>query len=218
MKELDFLPQSYHQAAQRRLQLRRNGLLSLLVAACLLGLHGVNQSRLHSAQAALTSLQAGNKAFDNALKLMSNLTERRKRLSEQANLLDRLEDNAPLDVIAAEITRVMPASMAIRRLETETEPIADKQSSHDEGKKRKKKRKDPAPEDRADAPQYGPLQVRLTGIAASDMDVGILYGSLSRSELFADLGMEYSREVMAKGHLMREFQLTLLVKRVAIER
>jgi hypothetical protein len=66
-------------------------------------------------------------------------------------------------------------------------------------------------------PRSGPIEVRLTAVAADDMEIGIFIGRLSTCPLFEDIRMVFSQETQDEQQPMREFQLTFTVKRVEIE-
>jgi hypothetical protein len=66
MKELDFLPLSFHQAIARRREHRRNMALSVALVLAMGVLHVVNNQRINSAQASLAALRGASGTFQNA--------------------------------------------------------------------------------------------------------------------------------------------------------
>ena len=47
----------------------------------------------------------------------------------------------------------------------------------------------------------------IQGLAASDGQVGTLMAAMSRSALFTEVALSYSRPVEAEAHVAREFEL-----------
>jgi hypothetical protein len=200
VKEFDFLPRSFHEAARRRRRARRNMLHCAGLALALSGLHFVNASRLASAEACLAALRSNGAERQARQSRFVALTAARDQLENCQKVIDRLEDNAPVDTVIAEVSRLMSDSMAIRSLSIETGP-----ASPPEGKK-------------AD-PVYGlgPTRAVLVGMAATDVEVGIFFGRLTESPLFDDVSMSFSRETEVLARQMREFELQFVVRRVALE-
>lgn len=199
MKELDFLPESFHQARRRRHLIRRNVLYSFVLVVAFGCLHFVNASQLRSAQAALTELHTGDEARNLLRNQLEVLQNRKQVLKDQLDLVNRLDDDAPLDVAVAEIAAQMNDSMAIRSLLVETTAPdgvdADK--------------RDPLLD-------RGPTRVVLDGVAVDDIKVGNLWGRLDASPLFDQVKLSFCEGTEEAGRQMRKFQLVFNVKRVAL--
>jgi hypothetical protein len=218
MKELDFLPRSYHLAIARRRQWRRNFVLSLLAIVSLAGLHQVNEGRIRSTKANLQAIDEGIGSFRQAHGDLTELSERKSRLSRQAALAGSLKDDAPLDAIIAEITAMLNDGMALRTIEITAQPpeeFAVHSASSTGGPMSVTGDKaEGRGTTRLPASRYGPLQARMTGIAGSDMEVGVFYGRMGASSMFDHLRMNYSRETEHHGRRLREFEITLAIQPV----
>jgi Tfp pilus assembly protein PilN len=57
------------------------------------------------------------------------------------------------------------------------------------------------------------VQLLVTGLAPSDVDVANFIGHLSASPLFEDVNMGYAKNVVVRGRTAREFQATCFVAR-----
>ena len=199
MKELDFLPKSFHDAARRRMRNRTNLILSAAEAGSWATLCVFNATRLRSAQAALNVLKSTEDARFAQQVRLDVLQERRDTFQKNAALIERLDDDAPLHVVLAEITRLMTDSMQVRSIELSVEPLAG------DGK---------TPVD--------PLMDRestaatLRGLAKSDVDVGIFFGRLSESPIFDNAALGFSRGQGDGLDGAREFELSFRVRRVSI--
>jgi hypothetical protein len=201
VKDLDFLPASFHMAAQRRQMNRRNTVLSICVAMGLLGLHWVNESRLRTAQAALQNLQSDSILRENQAARLEVLTVRKHVLCQRQSMIDQLDDDAPLDIVLAEITRMLSKQMQVHSLILAVQPVVP-ESKHTV---------DPIV-------TRGPTQITMRGEAQSDVQVGILVGKLSACQLFEDVRLKFSRAADSGSVLGREFELTFGLKRIALNR
>jgi hypothetical protein len=199
MKEFDFLPRGFHEAARHRQQRRRNVLYVIALTGALGALHVVNASRLQSAEASLTAINEDGGLRSDRRQRVEALSHLRQTLLQRSELVSRLDDDAPLDVIVAEVGRLMGKRMVIRSLAVETAP-ADVEKAQDA---------DPLFD-------RGRLSVHLVGAASSLVDVGILFGRLTESPLFEQVTMSFSREGELAGQQMKEFELNFLVRRVAL--
>lgn len=220
MKELDFLPPSYHQAQKRRRQHRHNMLLSIIMIAALAVLHQVNQHRISTAEATLAMVHNDVASFQNACRLLQNLNDSKTTLAAQASLMDELTNNAPLDAIIGEIVAVMGNNTAIRGMDVAvvlpTEKARAEQANQPNTQEPQNGtvgtntiRSKPSVTSRR-----GTLHTRLTGIADSEMDVGVFFGRLTACPLCEHLRMTYSRESQLNGRPVREFELNFDIKRV----
>lgn len=212
MKEIDFLPHSYHQAVRRRTERRRNLLMCVGLALAMICLHGLNVTRIRSAEAALSAMRNGSGAWQSAQARLSALEKQKASLRERLDLISRLEDAAPLNAAIGEIAGLMTGSMAIRELSVETaSPDAAGRSS--------------VPLSPQTAAQTGGVvkagissptetRVRMTGVAATDVEVGIFLGKMGACPLFSNVTLGYSREERAAGRKMREFEVSCTIRPV----
>lgn len=206
MKELDFLPQSVHEARRQRQQTRRNTIFTVALCCGLAGLHSVNNTRIASAEAALQAVRTDNGAWRFALNRVQALQSTKRALQERADLISRLEDNAPLDAVLANITQLLGESMSIRSLVIEPELAVPSSQSPAVAAA--------AGESKDEQVTQPPVHVRLVGTATSDVEVGIFVGRLSGSVLFDNVKLQFSRQLEDGG--MREFELRFQVRRVEI--
>jgi hypothetical protein len=201
MKEVDFLPESFHQARIRRRLVRRNVVYSLVLLVGFASLHLVKASQLRSAHAALTDLSAGDQPRSLLRGRLRVLQNRKRALQDRLDLVNRLDDDAPLDVAVAEITAQMSDSMAIRSLLVETTAP------------------DGVDADKCDPLlDRGPTRVVLDGVAVDDVQVGSLWGRLDASPLFDRVKLSFCDGAEEAGRRMRKFQLVFDVRRVALSR
>ncbi len=214
MKELDFLPRQFREARRRRLLMRRNGAFMIVLVLGFAGLHVVTTTRVRSAEAALESLRSGDRERSAELARLSAIESEMTTLRQDADLVDRLEDDAPMHVVLAELTRMMTKSMAIVSLSAAwAAPPGGV-----EGGAAAPPGTTAAPTRKAD-PVFdrGAMRMELVGVAADNIDIGFFMGKLTESPLFRDVAMGYSHTVERDGRQMREFKLSFAVNRVSVE-
>ena len=197
MKELDFLPQAYHEGLRRRLQTRRNLLMCVGLGLAMACLHGLNFTRINSAQAALNDLHNGSGGWQTAKSQLAALEAQRDTCRRRLDLINRVEDAAPLDAAMGEVTRLLSESMALTAVHIDasaSDPATGK------------------PDKSVSA--TGATRARLVGVAATDVEVGIFLGKLSGCPLFSDVTLSYSREARGSGRKMREFEVKFTLRPV----
>jgi hypothetical protein len=185
----------------------------MVLVAAFGGLHLLNETRLRSVQAALTVLRSGDESRQRMQSRLDGLSGEKTRLDHRAQLVSLLDDDAPMDAVLAEITRLMTESMRISSLLVKTDPPAfdsGAAASHNPNAPGLPAVPDPVL-------ARGPTRVTLLGLAASDVEVGVFFGKLSASPLFADLTLAYSRQADGPGTRgLRQFELSFRVRRVVV--
>jgi hypothetical protein len=191
MKELDFLPRSYHQRLSRRAQTRRNILMCLVLFTAMLSLHGLNLTRIRAAQAALNELHNGSGGWRSARSQFAELESRKALCRRRLDLINRLEDAAPPDAVMGEATRLLAEPMAMTGFSL-----------------------DATATDKTAAAGSIPTRVRIAAVAATDVEVGMFLGKLSACPLFSDVTLSFSRDAHNTGRKMREFEVKFTLRPV----
>ncbi len=208
MKELDFLPQSFHEAIRRRRRTRRNLVYSLAVVTALAVLNGLMRSEIRTAEAALSTFREGSGLRGTQRARLVALKQVRASLRTRAELLSRLDDDAPVDAVIAEIRRQMNPGMALRSISI--------RSGGGETVQPPGVAAAVPPLVTGSPPVNGGMEGVLQGVAPSDVDVGTFFGRLSSSPLLEEVRLSYSREAQQSGRSMREFELKFRIRRVAL--
>lgn len=203
MKEIDFLPQSYHEANRRRWHNRRNLVYCLAVCTILAVMHGFTASQIRSAEASLNVLRGGANLRGTQRARITGLKRIRTALQANANIVNEIMDDAPMDALIAEITQLMGPTMALRSLSIRpaSEAITTVKSDN----------KEPDP-----VRQHNRSEGILQGVAANDVEVGTFFGRLSSCPLLDEVHLSYSHEIELSGRSMREFELRFVLRRVAL--
>ncbi|MGC9455165.1 MAG: PilN domain-containing protein [Phycisphaerae bacterium] len=211
MQSVDFLPDEIRRRRERRRRLL--GQLNLLVI-CALGLVllGVlRQGRIQEARGQLSMLadRAGRAAEQ--LNLLEQLR------AEQSELLLKKQVNedmgscvAALDVLAV-ITHLTPENVALRSINLETVEVEQERPS---GARQGDSAGPRSAAEVAVKPVFvRRLQLRITGLAPSDVDVANFIAALAGNPLLEDIKMGYARDVEFRQRRAREFLVSCYVVR-----
>jgi hypothetical protein len=210
MKEIDFLPRSFYDAWIRRRQTQRNVCLCVVLAISLGLLHFTTAARVRKAEAALAGFHAQMGEHQSERSRVEALHARKQLLEAHAALISELDDDAPVDAVIGTVTQLMTESMALRGITLQVQPAA----GNDPGKPGVPDAIGGKPVDFVTS--RGRTELVLSGVAATDVEVGIFFGKLAASPFFEDVRLMYSRDAEQAGRQMREFELRSLVKRVSI--
>ncbi len=212
MLNIDFLPERIlQQRARRRRVIRQSYLLVACVAAMAL-LAYVRQGMV--AQALAERDMIGERAASTLRQL-----ETRDRLQrEEAELLlkQRIDDQLGTRVsgrdVLAELSRLVPASTSLVKLDIEAAEVPVTVESASPGQRSGRARSGSG----RSAQKYRMVKrVRLaiTGLAPNDVDVANFIGQLSACPLFEEVHMGYAKTVAFRGQEAREFNAKCYVVR-----
>jgi Tfp pilus assembly protein PilN len=211
MQSVDFLPDDIRQRRERRRRLVNQVNLLAICALALALLAVLRQDRIQEARGQLAML-----------------TERTGRAAEQINLLDELhrqqselalkkqvdEDMgscvSALDVLAV-VTHLTPENVALRSLELETVEVVEEPA--EQGGTNESDKPQVALGAEREPVKVRRLQLRITGLAPSDVDVANFIASLAGNPLLEDITMGYARDVKFRQRRAREFLVSCYVVR-----
>jgi len=153
-----------------------------------------------------------SRSYSNARELAREFTKvemKRREILRQAELNASLLDGGPRSYVLAMVANAMPEHTSLTRLEL------DAQSSAMASSLIAGSATNTAPKTSAGSSAPGALpqrpRMRLTGLAATDVAVGILIANLSRSPLVATVDLRYS-QAKPNEQGVREFQVLLELK------
>lgn len=195
MREVEFLPPWYAQVRRRRRLVMLQAWMTLVV---LLGF-GVwtMQARHNIRRDALTlhTRESELSASRNELKVVEELMTLRKKLVEQSTVLSKVGSHAEAARLLATLDEVMPASAALLELSLVTEesrPITLVGARAAQERDRTVDRR---------------LNVRVTGVAPTDVEVADFLTRLTGKPFFEDVRMTGSKPRLDNGRVMREFEV-----------
>ena len=207
MSEIDFLPERIHAQRQRRRRLVRQGYLLVLCVMGLVLLGYLREGAVSEARAELGLLESRSSNLQRQLALRAELESQQADLMIMQRIEGQLGSRVNALDILAELERLMPETMTLRSLDLDTMEVrpAAGAGGRVSGSKPME----------ASAPARATKRVRLvlTGVAPGDVDVANFIAQLSASALFEDVNMGYSRGLVYREHLAREFQASCDVRR-----
>ena len=195
MHELEFLPAWYPQVRRGR----RVVMLLAWMTILLLGAFGswatVTQRAIHSDQARLADLDRELSRSRGEVKELEELMRLNKKLGEQAQVLSKVGSHAEAARLLATLDEVMPKNTSLLELSLLTE----EQQPVTLAGVRAAQEKDRSVDRR--------LNVKVTGVAPTDVEVADFLTKLTGKAFFEDVRMTGSKPRIENGHIMREFEV-----------
>jgi hypothetical protein len=215
MRKIDFLPESYRESCRRRAARARRAWLAGLVLAVLASWFAVEEWRLREVRSQLEYLARQNKTAMAGLEHIANLQTEQAALLDRHRLLQELQSPVSSVETMFRIARLLPENMALKQMQMTCQPASAP------GVKAGGEAAAATAEGRAgQAAQAGPRgapRISLWGVAASQVDVGVLVGQLSGCREFANVRLDYSKAADVEGRRAQEFRVTFDVAATAVK-
>ncbi len=213
MNEIELLPDVYLRRKLARRHSRRNLIWALAVMASLGLLYAGNTVRLETASAALQQYEEDRVYYRNQKACLQDMHARLANLQGRRRLVESLDDHAPLDLVFAELTRHLSDSMSIRTLtvetlESEPTPTPDGGESTGESEQGIGSASNPRRERET--------RIVVTGAAPGYVEIGIYYGTLSHSPLFASSELHDIVEIVENRRRVQRFEMSFVLNAVSI--
>ena len=197
MRELEFLPDWYPQLRRRR---RVVALMAWVTVGLLAGMGSwvaVTQQKIHTRQTRLVQLDGELQRSREELKDLDNLVTFEKKLKERAQVLNKVGFHVEAARLLATLDEVMPKSASLLEvsfLTEEKQPVTLVAAKAAQERDRVTDRR---------------LNVRVSGVAPTDVEVADFLTKLTGKPFFEDVRMTGSKPRMESGHMMREFEVYL---------
>ncbi len=184
MKELDFLPAWYKDEKYRQVRMRRQ---YVALAAVFLGMMTFNVTEIHragKAAAQAASLENQRVGAEAVIHEFDVLTKELDEVKTRAKLVEQMDSRVDIAALLAEMSRVIGASVVLRKLEILAEPL------HQPEEMEPAKGSVVRLAGRATGPEKSPplgrvkFRIVLTGVAAHTADVPDLVCRLEASPYF----------------------------------
>ena len=199
MREIDLLPDWYVDMHRRKRRLRTQAALVGVICLVFVAWAAMNIRDLTQAHALLTQKQSA------LLVSEQRVRERavQQQLRDQLRTQDRVESSLGLNVESSRVlglvSKALPESASISEFSIDTEehtrPLLQQVAV---------KNSPPAVPDRR-------LLVTLKCVAPANIDVATTLENLTNSGVCDDLRLDYAKEKVADGAIMREFQVNFRV-------
>jgi Tfp pilus assembly protein PilN len=195
VREVEFLPNWYPQLRRRR---RVVALMAWVTVGLLAGMGSwvaVTQQKIHTRQTRLVQLDGELQRSREELKDLDNLVTFEKKLKERAQVLNKVGFHVEAARLLATLDEVMPKSASLLEvsfLTEEKQPVTLVAAKAAQERDRVTDRR---------------LNVRVSGIAPTDVEVADFLTKLTGKAFFEDVRMTGSKPRMEAGHMMREFEV-----------
>ncbi|MEE9212495.1 MAG: PilN domain-containing protein [Phycisphaeraceae bacterium] len=204
MNQVNFLPETFVTDQARMSRIYRQIALIIGVAVCMVGYMTTSRSHLASVETYADNLETEVAAAKQQMNELTKLQQRYQGLTHQLRIQRELALPLRHSQIVATLGQQMPESIALTDLRID---------SHLPATRGKYARALAASPNSVVPAEYKPvLELEMTGLAASDLDIANFVGALSDHPLFSDVKMHFSRTIRAGDLIGRQFRLSMQVR------
>jgi Tfp pilus assembly protein PilN len=201
MRELEFLPDWYPKLRKSAQRLRLRVAVALLIATGLSVWTMLARHNIAEAEVSLDTLKAQLDQARGELQLLDIQTDLLRKLQAQSRIDARLGLPIEMSRMLAAVEACMPREMSLLEVTTDTETVAKPLSAVS-----------------ADGPRVAPeallqrsLRVKVQGVAPTDEQVTTFFAELNKLPLLDQVRMTYAKDLVADGHLMRQFEISFRI-------
>ena len=196
MREVEFLPAWYPQVRRRRRLVVLQGWTTLVVLGGLMSWLTFAGRNIRDGEARLGRVDHELSASRSELKVIEELMTLRKDLVQKSQVLAKVGSHAEAARLLATLDEAMPKSTALLELSLITEETHTTVTSSGA---RANVQKEPVMDRR--------LNVKLTGVAPTDVEVASFLDKLTGKPFLDDVRMTGSKPRLDNGRIMREFEV-----------
>lgn len=209
-----FLPKDYLANKQRR---RTNIICTSLLAIVITAIAAamlLSQRSLRHIEARHKQIEAQYTEAAKRIDQVKKLEQIQQAMSQQAQLAASLLEKVPRSNLLAEITNDLPAGVSLIDLTMSSKarptprPVVTKTPL--EQKKEAKEKKNAPPE-----PKLYDVSIKLSGVAADDVQVAQFIRNLSGSKLLQDVNLVVVQQAKMNGDEVRKFVLDMMINPAA---
>jgi Tfp pilus assembly protein PilN len=195
VRELEFLPNWYPQLRLRRRVVLVMAWVTVAMIGAMTTWVALTQRSIHIRQARLVQIDAELQHSREELKDLELLVTSEKKLKERAQVLNKVGFHVEAARLLATLDEVMPKSASLLEvsfLTEEKQPVTLVAAKAAQERDRVTDRR---------------LNVRVSGVAPTDVEVADFLTKLTGKPFFEDVRMTGSKPRMESGHMMREFEV-----------
>ena len=196
MREVEFLPAWYPQVRRRRRFVMLQAWMTLVILGGLGAWLTFAGRNVREYEARLTRVDRELTASRSELKVIEELMTLRKDLVQKSQVLAKVGSHAEAARLLATLDEAMPKSTALLELSLITEETHTTVTSSGA---RANVQKEPVMDRR--------LNVKLTGVAPTDVEVASFLDKLTGKPFLDDVRMTGSKPRLDNGRIMREFEV-----------
>jgi Tfp pilus assembly protein PilN len=201
--QLSFLPEDY---LDRKAQRRTNVICAILAAIVMIAIGSAftfTERMMQTAQRRHAVVEQRYAQAAQEITEVRDMEEKQRKMAHQAELAASLLEKIPRSIILAEVTNCLPVSVYLVNFDLASQrvhmapPPAPKNNDG-------KKAPPPPPE-----PITYDVTLRLTGIAANDLQVAQFIRNLSHCPLFSDVNLIISDQTTRDHQPVRHFEIVM---------
>jgi len=210
--QLSFLPDDYMEKKLRRRTNAILGTLFLVVVSSIGGTFVWKERAIQQLQKQRAALQAEMADAAKPIEQFTQMQDKQRQLAQQAELTSSLLERVPRSYLLAEITNGIPPGVSLldfdmtSRIKANAPPpmTAFQQRAAAAGNA-------PPAAPQASTARVYDVQMRLTGVATTDVQVAQFITKLNRSELLKDVNLVISDEFKVGNEVLRKFQIEMML-------
>ncbi len=218
--QLSFLPEDYFAKKQaRRTNYDRAQRLFVVVMAGVTGAFLVSERMTRAIEKRHIAIELQYAEAAKRLKQVSEMQDKQKRMAQQAELTASLLEKVPRSYLLADITNAMPDGVSLldfdmvsRIVQQPVKQVSDfekKKAELDAQNSGKKLTAAPPP------PKQYEVNMKMTGVAGTDVQVAQFLKELSKSKLLKDVNLVITDEFTQDKAKLRKFQIEAVLNPAA---
>lgn len=215
--QLSFLPDDY---LERKARSRTNlvcAVLFLVVAGAIGSAFAISERSNRQVEQQWVAVNHDSAQAAQWIEQWRENEDKQRKIAHQAELSASLLEKVRRSIVLAEITNSLPAGVSLMDLTLESKSVQSKTAAQQTGKTAYELKKaamearsgTAATPSRSVEPTQYDVTLKLTGLAATDVQVSQLLTQLSRSPLFREVNLIVSDEHKQGDERMRKFQIEM---------
>jgi Tfp pilus assembly protein PilN len=206
---IDFLPERIRTARARKRRIAREAYLLALCFGGLVVLGSVRHERVALAQVQAASLDQLQANIEVQLDFRRHLEDQQRALAVMKTITSDLGSRTNVLDVLGELDSIMPRGISLLDLSLETVEVRTPVDTTYQQTRPKLAGGTPAKTELIEKR----IQLKLTGLSPTDIEIANFIGQLSASPLFEDVNMGYASTEEFDGRVARRFQASCLVAR-----
>lgn len=202
MRDMEFLPKWYPRLQKRKRWVVLQTWMMVLLAVGL-GLWSLLAGRnIRQAQGTVQMLDSQLDESRQQLNKLDDLLALQKQWQRQYQMLQALSPHVEASRLLAKLQQLMPPEMSLLEANIDVSDPANDRPDMQFGRRN----------DRAAQVRSRKVNVRLLGVAPTDVDIANFLAKLSEVPYFEEVSMAYARDRSDNGHTMRQFEVTFSIR------
>ena len=155
----------------------------------------------------LTAVNRSLEEKRSQLEQLESLNQRKQQMKRKANVTGTLRDRVPKSSVFAELINTMPATLSLTDLELDTKVLQDAPAPKTAMQRERLRQQATGQEELAVVPTA--VELSLSGLAPTDVEVSQYIGSLNAQPMFDDVTLEFVESMTVDDIEMRKFKIAL---------